>query len=194
MTYSFDDGSAHYVVLDTDTWTTTVDPSTGGTQIGWVAVHWLEADLAAAQANPATTAIYLFGHKPLVAPSGSTTSTDAINPALAPAITQLLDSTTKVKGYFTSHAHEWVATQLPGSRGVWQIIAGNGGSPLDASWTEPDPYFGFTVVKTYASGKVGVVSYRRPAPTPYNAPTSTAAQPCSGVGHLAIVPLTLTAS
>ncbi len=176
MTYSFDDGGAHYVVLDTDTWTTTPDPATNDTQLGWVALHWLAADLAAAQANPAITGIYLFGHKPLLHPSGSTAAADAINPALAPAMEQLLDATPKVKGYFTSHAHLWATTRLPG-RGVFQVIAGNGGSALESTWTEPNPYFGFTIVSTYASGKVGVTSYRRPAPTPYNAPTTTPATP-----------------
>ena len=184
LTYSFDDGGAHYVVLDTDSWTTTPDPATSDTQIGWIALQWLTQDLAAAQANPSITGIYLFGHKPLIHPSGATDSADAINPALAPAMEQLLDQTPKVKGYFTSHAHLWMTTQLPG-RGVFQVIAGNGGSALESSWTEPNPYFGFTVVKTYASGKVGVVSYRRPAPTPYNAPTSTAATP---VAEIVIAP------
>ena len=173
LTYSFDDGGAHFVILDTDSWTTTPDSTTGSTQIGWVAEHWLAADLAAAQANPAITGIYVFGHKPLVAPSGSTDG--ALNSALVAEIEQLLDSTPKVKGYFDAHVHEWWSTQLPGSRGVWEIIAGNGGSQLATSWSEPNPYFGFTLVKIYASGKVGVVSYRRPAPSPYNAPTSTPA-------------------
>jgi hypothetical protein len=176
LTYSFDDGGAHYVVLDTDSWTTTPDPPTSSTQIGWVAEHWLAADLAAAQANPAITGIYVFGHKPVVAPSTSG-SDGAMNAALVPGIAQLLDRTPKVKGYFGAHVHEWWSTQLPGMRGVWQIVAGNGGSQLDSAWTEPSPYFGFTVVKLYASGKVGVVSYRRPAPSPYDAPTSTAATP-----------------
>ncbi len=175
LTYSFDDGSAHYVVLDTDTWNTNPDSTTGSTQIGWVAEHWLAADLAAAQANPAITGIYVFGHKPVVAPTSS--SDGAMNAALTSEIAQLFDSTPKVKGYFGAHVHEWWSTQLPGSRGVWQIVAGNGGSQLESTWTEPAPYFGFTVVKIYASGKVGVVSYRRPAPSPYNAPTSTAATP-----------------
>ena len=173
LTYSFDDGGAHYIVLDTDSWTTTPDPATGDTQIGWVAQHWLEADLAAAQANPAITGIYVFGHKPLAAPAGAEDST--LNAGQVAAITQLLDTTPKVKGYFAAHVHEWWSTQLPGARGVWQIVAGNGGSQLEAAWTEPQPYFGFTLVRIHASGQVGVVSYRRPAPTPYNAPTTTPA-------------------
>ncbi|HSN26705.1 MAG TPA: hypothetical protein VLT45_10480 [Kofleriaceae bacterium] len=173
LTYSFDDGSAHFIVLDTDSWTTTPDPTTGDTQIGWVAQHWLAADLAAAQANPAITGIYVFGHKPLVAPG--TSSDGTLNAAQVVAVEQLLDSTPKVKGYFAAHVHEWFSTKLPGARGVYQIVAGNGGSELETAWTEPQPYFGFTLVRIYASGKLGVVSYRRPAPTPYNATTTTPA-------------------
>jgi hypothetical protein len=178
LTYSFDNGGSHYVVLNTDSWTTTPDPSTGSTQIGWIALHWLETDLAAAEANPAIKGIYLFGHKPLVSPSGSTDSAHAINPALAPTMAQLIDKTPKVRGYFTSHVHEWWPSQLPG-RGTYQIIAGNGGSPMEPAWTEPSPYFGFTLVRTYASGKVGVISYRRPAPAKYDAPTTTPAVPAT---------------
>lgn len=173
LTYSFDDGGAHYVVLDTDSWTTTPDPATGDTQIGWVAQHWLAADLAAAQANPAITGIYLFGHKPLVAPGAASDGT--LNAAQVAPIAQLLDATPKVKGYFAAHVHEWFSTKLPGARGVYQIVAGNGGSQLETTWSEPQPYFGFTLVRIYASGRVGVVNYRRPAPAPYNAATSTAA-------------------
>jgi hypothetical protein len=98
-----------------------------------------------------------------------------MNAALVPGIEQLFNSTPKVKGYFGAHVHERWSTQLPGSHGVWQIVAGNGGSQLETAWTEPHPYFGFTIGRLYASGKVGVVSYRRPAPSPYNAPTSMAA-------------------
>lgn len=147
----------------------------GSTQVGWVAEHWLAADLGAAQANPAITGIYIFGHKPLVAPGGA--SDGALNDALVGPIEQLIDSTPKVKGYFNAHVHEWSSTQLPGTRGVWQIVAGNGGSQLETTWSEPHPYFGFTLVNIYASGKVGVVSYGRPASSPYNSPTSTAALP-----------------
>jgi hypothetical protein len=129
----------------------------------------------AAQANAKTTGIYVFGHKPLVAPGGATDSDSAINPALAPAIMALFDANSKVRGYFTSHAHQWVQASLTGARAVPQIIAGNGGSALDTTWTVPTPYFGFTVARIYASGKIGIVNYQRPAPTPYNAATTTPA-------------------
>ncbi len=92
---------------------------------------------------------------------------------------QLLDQTPKVRAYLTSHAHLWQLATLPGARGVPQIIAGNGGSPLESSWTEPSPYFGFTVVSIYASGRGGVTSYRRPAPSPYNSPDTLPAMPAA---------------
>jgi Calcineurin-like phosphoesterase len=167
LTYSFDDGPVHYVTLNTDTWTS----AQGGGQIGWVAESWLEADLAKAQASSATTAIFVFGHKPLVSPVGSTSSSDIINPALTVAVENALNGASKVKGYFCAHYHAWDARTLPGSRGVYQVIAGNGGSALDSSWTPPTVYYGFTEVHLYASGKVGVISHARPVPSPYNATT-----------------------
>ena len=90
-------------------------------------------------------------------------------------LAQLLDDTEKVKAYLCAHAHQWNDSKLPGKRGTHQIVAGNGGSKLDAAWTPAVPYFGFTEVRVYQSGKVGVVDHRRPVPAPYNAPTTQAA-------------------
>jgi len=173
ISYSFDDGDTHYVVLNTDTWTTTPDSTTGSTQIGWVALKWLTADLQAAEANGKIARTYIFGHKPLVPPAGVTGADATINTALVPAMETLLDTSAKVKGYFCAHAHLWDDQKLSGKRGVHQIIAGNAGSPLETAWATPS--YGFTVVRTYASGKVGVVGYRRPVPTPYYASTTIAA-------------------
>ncbi len=173
ISYSFDDGDTHYVVLNTDTWTTTPDSSSGSTQIGWVALRWLISDLQTAEANGKIRRTYIFGHKPLVPPMGVTGADATINAALVPAMEALLDTSAKVKGYFCAHAHQWDDQKLPGKRGVHQVIAGNAGSALESGWTTP--YYGFTVVRTYASGKVGVVSYQRPVPTPYNAAVTVAA-------------------
>jgi hypothetical protein len=185
LTYSFDDGGVHYVVLNTDTWTTTPDASTQSTQIGWVARHWLEKDLAAAQASAGVSSIFVLGHKPIVSPLGLTTSADAINPMLASDLAALIDGTPKVKAYLCAHAHQWDASKLPGKRGVYQVVAGNGGSALESGWNVATPYFGFTQVRVYASGKVGVTSFRRPAPTPYD---STMVAPAMPEAELVISP------
>jgi hypothetical protein len=177
LSYSFDDGPVHFVVLDTDSWTTTPDPKTGTSAVGWIPYHWLAADLDAAQKRPETHAIFVLGHKPLVRPDGRHGREDVIAAALNEKTGQLFDATPKMKGYLTSHDHLWDARRLAGARGVWQVISGNGGSALDAGWTANPPYFGFTVVTVYASGRVVLVPYRRPVPVPYDGPNAEPATP-----------------
>ena len=167
LSYSFDEGDVHYVLLNTDTL------STSQGTIGWIPLAWLTADLAAAQAKASVKSIFILGHKPILAPSGSTAGADAIEPSLVSKLETLLDTTTKVKGYLCAHAHTWDARKLPGNRGVYQIVAGNGGSQPEGAWAKP--YYGITEVRVYASGKVGVVDHRRPVPTPYNGSPASAA-------------------
>jgi len=183
LSYSFDASGVHFVVLNTDTWTTT--GSSSATKLGWVALHWLKADLTAAQANPQISSIFVFGHKPVVNPNGSTLADDAINPSLTAGVKEALDGTPKVKAYLAAHAHEWDARKLTGARGVYQVIAGNGGSALESDWAASPPYYGFSEARVYTSGRVGVVSYQRPVPSPYNSPTVAAAKP---VPELTIFP------
>ena len=185
LSYSFDDSGNHYVVLNTDTWTTTADSSTQSTMIGWVALQWLTADLGAAQANPSVKSVFVFGHKPILSPTGSTAEADAINPVLASGMASLLDATPKVKGYLCAHAHEWDARHLPGSRGVYQIVAGNGGSRLESGWNVATPFYGFTEARVYTSGRVGIVSHQRPVPSPY---TASPAMPATAAAELTIAP------
>lgn len=178
LTYSFDDGDVHYVVLNTDTWTSTADANTGSTQIGWIALHWLEADLAAAQAKASTKHIFVFGHKPIITPLPLSTSDQAINSAFTSSLQTLLVSTQKVRGYLCAHAHQWDARKLPGSgpHAVYQIIAGNGGSQLESTWSPA--FYGFTVARVYSSGRVGITSYQRSVPNPYTGVAQAAvAQP-----------------
>lgn len=183
LTYSFDEGGIHYVVLNTDTWTSTPDATTGSTQTGWIAMTWLAGDLAAAQASPSVQHIVVLGHKPIVSPIAGAVKDDAINPAFTGPLETLLDQTAKVRGYFCAHAHLWDAQKLPGKRGVYQIIAGNGGSALESNWAPA--FYGFTEVRFYQSGKVGVIRHDRPVPNPYNLP---AAGPAQAQAEQTIVP------
>jgi hypothetical protein len=149
LSYSFDQGGLHFVLLNTDTWTSTVDADT------------------LTKANGNVSAIFVLGHKPLVSPKGDTAYDATIDVSLVPALEQLFDATPKVKAYLAAHAHSWDAQKLPGARSVYQIVAGNGGSPPAGSWASP--FFGFTEVRVHANGSVGVVSHERPVPTPYSA-------------------------
>ena len=64
MTYSFDAGAVHFVVLNTDTWTTQVEPTDAYTEVGWVPLHWVQADIEAAQANPHVHQIFVMATSP----------------------------------------------------------------------------------------------------------------------------------
>jgi hypothetical protein len=110
-----------------------------------------------------------------MSPAGDTDSSEAIHPTLVTALETLLDGTPKVKGYFTAHAHLWDSRKLPGARGVMQIVAGNGGSSLDPGGT----FYGFTEARVYASGKVGIVSWQRPVPNPYDSARAVKALPAA---------------
>lgn len=184
LTYSFDDGDVHYVVLNTDTWTSMADNTTGSTQIGWVALHWLQRDLAAAQANPAVRHIFVLGHKPIVSPVPSPTADDAINPAFTTSLETLLLSTGKVRGYLCAHAHQWDARKLPGSgsHDVHQIIAGNGA----AASSRPRGRLPTTALRWRAFTRRAAWASRatRPVPNPYTA----AAQPAVALPELTIAP------
>lgn len=173
LSYSFDENRVHYVMLNTDTITSNPDQTTGDTSVGWVPLAWLKDDLAAAQASSAIDTIFVMGHKPLVSPLGDTSADATIEASLVGPMEMALDATPKVKGYLCAHAHMWDAQKLPGSRGVFQVVAGNGGSSPESAWSAP--VFGFTEVRVYQSGKVTVVSHERPVPSPYNSSPATAA-------------------
>jgi hypothetical protein len=172
FSFSVDVGDLHLVLLNTDT------PNThGSAAIGWVPLHWLQRDLAAAQANPAIAHIFVFGHKPLVAPPGETGSDSTIDATLVQPVLTALDSTPKARGYFCAHAHLWNALRLGGSRNLFQVTAGNGGSDLQAAWAAGSPFFGFSELRVHADGRVGVVSHERPFPSPYSSATVAPAVP-----------------
>lgn len=163
LTFSFDVDDVHFLVLNTDT-------ANDQENTGWVAYHWTRRDIERAQANPKTRAIFVLGHKPLVMPIESSDDFGSVISPLNFWLQELFRSTPKFRAYICAHAHQWELQRL---RGVWQLVAGNGGSTLAPDWKPPGgPYFGFTLVRLHASGRVGVVDHRRPVPaTGYLGPT-----------------------
>jgi hypothetical protein len=159
LTYSFDLGDTHFIVINTDTANTQ-------NNTGWVAYNWVARDLQKAQRNKKVRAIFALGHKPLVVPIASADDFGTILSPLNFWLQELFEQTPKFKAYICAHAHQWDVDQLGGPGGTWQVVAGNGGSELASGWQpHGGPYFGFTVVNLYQSGRVGIVSYRRPVPS-----------------------------
>ncbi|HTE47542.1 MAG TPA: metallophosphoesterase [Gemmatimonadaceae bacterium] len=154
LTYSFDFKDAHFVLLNTD-------------PVGkdWhVPTAWVTSDLAAARGRGAKH-IFAIAHKP--AYSYPTLATDGLSfdVAARDAFWNVL-ANNQVEGMFSAHNHMYWRAQPTGK--TWQVIAGNGGSPLDAAVDVSIPgtgaYFGFTIVTVTNSGRVFSKSYGRDIP------------------------------
>jgi hypothetical protein len=154
LTYSFDYQDAHFVTISTD-----------GVGKDWhVPTTWVASDLAAARTKGAKH-IFVFGHKP--AYPYPTVPTDGL--VFDPTSRDLFWSslaTNQVEAMFSAHNHVYYRSQPTGK--TWQIIAGNGGTALDAtldvSIASTGNYFGFTLVQVLNSGKVILKSYGRDVP------------------------------
>lgn len=196
LTFSFgaqttDGKNLHFVLIDTDsestfgpTDTSCYQPPLDTTQSlqvpGWIPLHWIQGDLAAASGSDM---VFAFGHKPLVYPKSASASDTSDGRSsifncgdkmLAQDLFSSFQGTDNFVGYLTAHRHLWDAFQVEGS--VWQIIAGDGGSSLESGSS-----FGFTLVEIYQSGKVVATPYTRPVPDPYYNPEgvgpATASEP-----------------
>ncbi|MFI5457519.1 MAG: metallophosphoesterase [Isosphaerales bacterium] len=169
MTYSFNLGDVHFVVINTDTLNTNIDQDTNAPHIGWVPYHWLEHDVRTAQANAKVSAIFLIGHKPILDhPQAEEKAILNTNKhPLGDQLQALFQANDKVRAYLCAHEHLWDCSRLKKAPKVWQVIAGNAGSKLNGKWNPPGgTFFGFSQINVYASGKVGLVSYSRPTPEP----------------------------
>ena len=151
LSYSFDVGHSHFVVINTD--------AVG--KDGRAPTQWLEDDLTKADVRGANR-IFVFGHKPAVkyefvgAPAAKTT--DSLNdndPVAAKAFWTVIDNHKAT--YFCGHEHEYNVSQ-PYGKNAYQVLVGTGGSPFDAqpnsNFTASDRLYAWATVKIYKSGKV----------------------------------------
>ena len=155
LSYSFDFQDSHFVTLNSD-------------PVGkdWhVPVSWVQSDLAAAKSKGAKH-IFVFDHKPAfpyptVATDGLSQDTSSRN-----AFWAILQSA-QAEAMFSAHNHVYYRSQ-PANGKTWMIIAGNGGSSLEATIDPSIPssglYYGFTLVSVTNSGRVIERSYGRPVP------------------------------
>ncbi len=171
-THSFNWGAVHIVIINTDTLSTATNPATGLPYSGWIPIHWLAADLAAAQADPAISAILLMGHRPIEVPdfvpppAYGHTILNLNQHQLAGDLAALLQRTPKVKAYFCSHVHAFNAARLVAAPRIWQIVSGNGGAPLEKEWAPKlGTTFGFAEIRLHSSGRLSVANYGRDPPS-----------------------------
>ena len=154
LSFSFDVGTSHFVVINTD--------AVGSD--GHAPTNWLEADLVAAEAHGAKHS-FVFGHKPAYFYSYST------DPLQGPSSTSSLWNKDAVAGdafwavinnhkatYFSGHEHTYHVTKPLGSTSnSYQVLVGAGGSPFESSVATSVPndrMYSWATVKIYKSGKV----------------------------------------
>ncbi len=154
LSYSFDFKDTHFLALDTD-------------PVGkdWhVPNAWVASDLAAARAKGAKH-IFVIAHKP--AYPYPTVPTDGLvmdQPARDAFWTSLVNN--QVEATFSAHNHVYYRSQPTGK--TWMIIAGNGGTPIDAT-ADRDARFHGNLLRVYAghvlnNGRVFSKSYGRDVP------------------------------
>ena len=146
LSYSFDYKQSHFVILNTD--------PVGAEAT--VPLNWLGRDLAAARAR-GSKHLFALGHKPAIPAPANDGLSNGGN------VWSLLEAN-HAEAMLAAHNHLYYRTQSPPLH-PWQLIAGNGGSPLDASASPNKLFFGFILIKVYVSGKVMAYSYGRDLPT-----------------------------
>jgi hypothetical protein len=160
LSYSFDVGTSHFVVINTD--------PVG--KDGRAPVQWLTADFAAAQTHGAKR-IFVFGHKPYqfyaytgsAAPSNTSSLFDK-DATTANAFWNLMVSYKAT--YFCGHEHIYKVSNYlaPDNSGnsAYQVLVGAGGSPFESSvatGTVTDRMYSWATVKVFQSGKVIMDTY-----------------------------------
>ncbi len=154
LSYSFDFKDTHFLALNTD-------------PVGkdWhVPNAWVASDLAAARAKGAKH-IFVVAHKPSYPYPTVPTDGLVMDQAARDAFwTSLVNN--QVEATFSAHNHVYYRSQPTGK--TWMIIAGNGGTPIDATADVTLPstgtYFGYTLVTVLNNGRVFSKSYGRDVP------------------------------
>lgn len=161
LSYSFDVGQSHFVVINTD--------AVGND--GHAPTNWLEADLTAAETrviNPAKR-IFVFGHKPAMfynVGAVVASQTSSLNDKDAPAATAFWATINNHKAtYFSGHEHTYKVSQ-PYGLSSYQVLVGAGGSPFEAAagtlaapLVATDRMYSWATVKIFQSGKVQMDTY-----------------------------------
>ena len=160
LSYSFDVGTSHFVVINTD-------PAGNDTTTPNV---WLAADMNAASARGAKN-FFVFGHKPAYTyvtagvSAGAGLDSNPAGNANRDAFWALVEQYKAT--YFCGHEHIYNIMQPTKAAGgsAYQVLVGSGGSGFDnaaalnGTQAVTDRYYAWANVKIFQSGKVTLEAY-----------------------------------
>lgn len=176
MTYGFTDRNIGFVVLNTDTYNTDKKESV-------IPYDWVKKQVAKYKNDPAIEHIFVMGHRPfytncldygdtLTCPEDNahecirnTTHSGVRYPEKSNSVWQSFEDN-NVISMLSAHVHQY--QRLQPNQKTYQLVAGNGGSPLHHK--TPPKFFGYTRINIYASGRVEMISEGYDAPYPYDRP------------------------
>jgi len=151
LTYSFNYGNDHFIIVNTD--------PVG--KDGKTAYKWIASDIKAARTAGARH-IFALGHKPAYSSPMKPGDGLEANIAERDSLWKYFEDY-KCEAMFAAHEHLW-DTIHPHKGKTWQVIAGNGGSLVETTWMNQSSnqgYFGYTVVTLYTNNEINLKSYGR---------------------------------
>ncbi|MEQ1823964.1 MAG: metallophosphoesterase [Fimbriimonadaceae bacterium] len=152
LNFSIEHGPLHFTIINTDT-------RVSSNKIGAVPMEWIRRDISEATSRGKT--VFMFGHRNLTEPLTSH-GDSPIDPEHAGPLVELFKETPLAKAYVCAHVHAWDVSRIEGSE-AWQIVGGNGGTPLEKDWKPASGRsFGFGVVSLHKSGQLTLTPYQRP--------------------------------
>lgn len=159
MTYGFTDGNIAFIVLNTDTYNTD-----GGVGVeSQIPYEWVKEQVAKYHADIRIDHIFVMGHRPFYVECVRDTTHQGMRDAAKSSPVWQSFEDNNVASMLSAHVHQYQRMQ-PRQK-TYQLIAGNGGSPVHHH--EPPAFFGYTRINVWASGRIQMISEGYDAPTPY---------------------------
>ena len=155
-TFSFVRQNTAFIDMNIDTYVAPTPDHPYGLE-GQIPLEWIQDKIISYRQNPKIEHIFVLGHKPYYIFDIPFTGHSGLPQGKALWETMKKN---RVIAMLSSHFHAYLRMH-PTPHGPYQIIAGNGGS------SGPATFFGYTLIKIMANGKIQLISKGFDKGTPY---------------------------
>ena len=165
-TFSFVREGVGFVVMNTDTYN---DPQGDGHgREGMIPAQWVNSQVNKLAQADTVSHVFVLGHRPYYV-GGQVDSSHSGFPDGG----KIWDSlqANGVVAMLSAHQHNYARIQPGAKGGTYQIVAGNGGSPVASVPGANDTYFGYSIIDVHQSGAVKHYSLGWEVGNPYDGPS-----------------------